>query len=118
MITIIISTAIYQYVLNSAFGPLSKYLPITLDSNVSRYDERLVPLDGIQVLGATTEMPFEHKTFHVGRPVIRIPKDGLGISADEIHQTQTFSKLISISDRGVSLDANGRVKINQFGSSV
>ncbi|KAI9766708.1 MAG: hypothetical protein M1840_006352 [Geoglossum simile] len=113
MIVTMISTAIYQYILNETFGPLLKYLPIKLDSDVFHHDQGFV-LGDIQETGMATEMPFRHESSGAGRPVIRIPKDILGISEDEIHQSRALSKLISISDRGVSLDINGRVNIDQL----
>jgi calcium permeable stress-gated cation channel len=55
---------------------------------------------------------FQHQAFRAERPVIRIPRDVLSISRDEIQQTRTFSKLIYINDTEASVDRRGRVEIN------
>ncbi|KAK2807329.1 hypothetical protein FQN50_005484 [Emmonsiellopsis sp. PD_5] len=39
MIVVLILTVLFQYLLNEAFGPLLRYLPITLEDDASRRDE-------------------------------------------------------------------------------
>ena len=52
---------------------------------------------------------FQHEALRARRPVIWIPRDDLGVSDDEIHRTQQFSKYIWISNEFTGLDSNGRV---------
>lgn len=52
---------------------------------------------------------FQHEALRAKRPVIWIPRDELGISDDEIHRTQRFSKHIWISNEYTGLDGKARV---------
>ena len=52
---------------------------------------------------------FQHEALRARRPVIWIPRDELGVSDDEIHQTQKLSKYIWISNEFTGLDSKGRV---------
>ena len=52
---------------------------------------------------------FQHQALRAKRPVIWIPRDELGISDDEILQTQKLSKHIWISNEYTGLDGKGRV---------
>lgn len=52
---------------------------------------------------------FQHEALRAKRPVIWIPRDELGISDDEIHRTQRFSKHIWISNEYTALDGKARV---------
>ena len=52
---------------------------------------------------------FQHEALRARRPVIWIPRDDLGVSDDEIHRTQKFSKYIWISNEFTGLDGKGRV---------
>ena len=52
---------------------------------------------------------FQHEALRARRPVIWIPRDELGVSDDEIHQTQKFSKYIWISNEFTGLDSKGRI---------
>ena len=52
---------------------------------------------------------FQHEALRARRPVIWIPRDDLGVSDDEIHRTQQFSKNIWISNEYTGLDGKGRV---------
>lgn len=52
---------------------------------------------------------FQHQALRAKRPVIWIPRDELGISDDEIMQTQKLSKHIWISNEYTGLDGKGRV---------
>ena len=52
---------------------------------------------------------FQHEALRARRPVIWIPRDELGVSDDEVHQTQKLSKYIWISNEFTGLDSQGRV---------
>lgn len=52
---------------------------------------------------------FQHEALRAKRPVIWIPRDELGVSDDEIHRTQRFSKHIWISNEYTGLDGKSRV---------
>ena len=52
---------------------------------------------------------FKHRALRAKRPVIWIPRDHLGVSNDEIRQTQQFSENIWISNQHCELDAKARV---------
>lgn len=52
---------------------------------------------------------FQHEALRARRPVIWIPRDDLGVSDDEIYQTQNLSKYIWISNEFTGLDSSGRV---------
>ena len=52
---------------------------------------------------------FQHEALRAKRPVIWIPRDDLGVSDDEIHRTQRFSKHIWISNEYTGLDGKARV---------
>lgn len=52
---------------------------------------------------------FQHEALRAKRPVIWIPRDDLGVSDDEIHRTQQFSKHIWISNEYAGLDGQGKV---------
>ncbi|KAH7115714.1 putative DUF221 domain protein [Dactylonectria macrodidyma] len=52
---------------------------------------------------------FQHEALRARRPTVWIPYDELGISDDEIRQTQTYSKYISICNEGAALDSGMRV---------
>ncbi|KAI9927682.1 hypothetical protein AWENTII_006524 [Aspergillus wentii] len=51
---------------------------------------------------------FRHDALRAKRPVIWIPQDDLGISADEVYRTQRFSKHIWISNEYQALDGKCR----------
>lgn len=52
---------------------------------------------------------FQHEALRAKRPVVWVPRDELGVSDDEIHRTQKFSKHIWISNEYTGLDAKCRV---------
>lgn len=52
---------------------------------------------------------FQHEALRAKRPVVWIPRDELGVSDDEIHRTQRFSKHIWISNEYTGLDGKARV---------
>ena len=52
---------------------------------------------------------FQHEALRAHRPTVWIPRDDLGISEDEIMRTRTYSRNISICNRGTALDSKGRV---------
>lgn len=52
---------------------------------------------------------FQHEALRARRPVIWIPRDDLGVSDDEIHRTQRYSKHIWISNEHTGLDGKARV---------
>lgn len=51
---------------------------------------------------------FQHDALRARRPVIWIPRDDIGVSDDEVYQTQRFSKHIWISNEYQALDGKGR----------
>lgn len=51
---------------------------------------------------------FQHEALRAKRPVIWIPRDGLGVSDDEVYRTQRFSKHIWISNEYQALDGKCR----------
>jgi hypothetical protein len=52
---------------------------------------------------------FQHEALRAKRPVIWIPRDEMGVSDDEIYQTQKYSKHIWISNEYSGLDRSCRV---------
>lgn len=56
---------------------------------------------------------FLHKALRARRPIIWIPKDDLGVSADEVRRTEAYSEYISISDEWTGLDEKVRVVIKR-----
>ncbi|KAI9673862.1 MAG: hypothetical protein M1817_002068 [Caeruleum heppii] len=52
---------------------------------------------------------FQHEALRAKRPVIWIPRDGLGVSDDEVYRTQRLSKHVWISNEYTGLDGKGRV---------
>ncbi|KAF5962905.1 hypothetical protein FBULB1_13732 [Fusarium bulbicola] len=52
---------------------------------------------------------FDHIALNSRQPTVWIPKDSLGVSEDEIRQTNQFGGLISISSYGAILDNQGHV---------
>ncbi|KAJ5675847.1 hypothetical protein N7462_008744 [Penicillium macrosclerotiorum] len=51
---------------------------------------------------------FQHEALRAKRPVIWIPRDDLGVSDDEVHRTQRFSKHIWVSNEYQGLDGKCR----------
>lgn len=52
---------------------------------------------------------FRHEALRAKRPVVWIPRDTLGVSDDEVHRTQLFSKNIWISNQHTGLDSKCKV---------
>ncbi|CAM1503398.1 Fc.00g081740.m01.CDS01 [Cosmosporella sp. VM-42] len=57
---------------------------------------------------------FQHEALRSRPPVVWIPRDDLGISKDEIRQTENYSQAIQISNEGAALDGKACVV---FGSN-
>lgn len=139
MIFVLCITIIYQTVLSHAYDPLLKSLPVMLSDRHSAQEFRrgsesgsafpiLQALDGLEVLntvlGRCTETPQINTTdasvkfeevkddaLHAAQPVVWLPKDSLGVSDDEIKQTQRVSKDIKISNDNAELDSRAKVHI-------
>ena len=139
MIFVLCITIIYQTVLNHAYDPLLKSLPVMLSDihsaeELTRGSESssafpiLQALDRLEVLntilgrcikipqinttGASVEFDeVKDDALHAAQPVVWLPKDYLGISDDEIKQTQRVSKDIKISNDNANLDSRAKVHI-------
>ena len=119
MILAFIATIIYQVLLNRAFDPLFKYLPLVAESGHNLDWEAQNPIitltnDIIADLapGERDELErdaFVHEAMRAKPPVIWIPRDELGVSDDEIRRTQQLSRSILISNDNATLDAKCNV---------
>lgn len=90
-----ILTVIYHYLLHRAFDPLLSFLPTSLEISTRKNRD----------FG-----PFENKALSSNAPVVRLPKDKLGISKDEINQTKLVCKTLDINDGEATIDLNGRIE--------
>ena len=85
----------------SAVNPIGD----ALFSGINDEIEDLTPAERDKLV----QRAFQHEALRAKRPVIWIPRDELGISDDEIHRTQRFSKHIWISNEYTGLDGKARV---------
>jgi hypothetical protein len=86
-------------------GPMtSDNIGNALFSGINDELEDLTPEERDQLV----QRAFTHEALRAKRPVIWIPRDDIGVSDDEIHRTQKYSKHIWISNEYVALDVKGR----------
>lgn len=82
MVIITLSTVYFQYMLNRTYSPLLKYLPIISVKDVPwNRQQKMISLDKYD------ERRFQPLLLK-NSPAIRIPRDDLGMSGDEIRNTE------------------------------
>jgi hypothetical protein len=139
-------TIIYQWQLNKVFRPLFVHLPTTLEDDAVMRDEQWARAEGrkpereaqqthgdvlyggfaddLEDLSpeerdSAVRHAFQHPALRSRRPVIWVPRDGLGVSDDEIRRSKKMSTVaikieskthIWMSNEGATLDSKGCVK--------
>ncbi len=109
MIVVAAMTIVYQVLLNEAFAPLYKYLPVNLEDGAQRADAEYA--EGQQRATSPLSMvegAYQHESVRAKRPIIWVPNDELGVSDDELRRTMKISRRLPISNRGALLDGKGR----------
>ena len=124
MVAILALTGAYQTFMSRTYRPLMTYIPVcgSERSDCAIPSENLGrgPLAGRQVRRtAASSMEMRdgiigamHSSACARDPIVWIPRDGMGISADEISSTRGVTGNIGISDDGAWLDDSGNVSLD------
>jgi hypothetical protein len=121
MIAVTLVTAIYQYLLNSAFSSLLRYLPVNDDDHSGQpYGKKFLQQKQPShsdlssktpkaIITTGLERSLRHPAFHTENPVVWIPKDPFGIADHLISCCADFGRHLTVRTNDLKMDENGRV---------
>ena len=125
-------TALFQITINRIIRPVAEYAPLMppysdqktgLPTDDTAKDTQKASQGQCRTLARTTEdfdpcsidpgttITFEHDALKVKDPVIWIPRDAYGLSAQARKATADFDKTLHITDENANLEKGGKVTV-------